>query len=838
MFYLKNINTRCKSLYCRALCLFLILFAVEVPALEIPAVDELIPMEKAEVKKLTLVDIYTLSNTLPKELIDLEGKTDGLTGVAVLKDKLPHLQKQVVELEHIANREKTNPHPSYHRFSSLDSRVVILKEELDALERPIESNLEQLGAWQREWLEKQHTLLSMQQQVAENPELSSTLQLVDSISEVISEATELIDKEIQPNIQTGQEISAIQARVYLLGDIASELIQEMNALNLSKTSPSILSAHFYQGIDSLLMEQGWHDICLFWQYQWYYIQDNLAGLLISPVVILLVALLLQMSKSKVQASSGWSSFTTKPISTSVFIVGAAFFLINNSPVRIILPPEWDNLLLLPLIVAVTMLTQNFCSTAWQNSLLRRLCLFLAVIRLFTIMELPPPFIHQLVLYISAVGFLYYLYHFIRRLRTESGQKITWAFWMWGLFPVVIIVAGITGYDQLAVFIFEVVLSLLVASLAIMLLLRIITGLLEMLLLNIPVEIIRRNTTVIVKHTMPILALLHGVLWLSITLMIFRVNPTLYEALDTITSVQFTLYTLTVSPGSVLMVAFICYATLLCSRGLRAFLTQVVLTNYGVKSGTQVSIARLVHYAIFMVGFFILLKLLGCSLNQVAILGGALGVGIGFGLQAIVNNFVSGLILLFERPIKVGDVIELDGEVGEVKDLGLRATIVKTNDDAEIVIPNSELITSNVTNWTLAEKQARVKVPVSVAYGSDIAKVMEILLASGVDNQMVLSQPKPEAYFLSFAASSMDFELWVWIPDFSETTTVLSELNQEIEARFQLAGIEMPFPQRDLHLRTIDKEAGSILQHLTAGGIDRGNTTAGWSVMRPSLKVAL
>jgi len=211
-----------------------------------------------------------------------------------------------------------------------------------------------------------------------------------------------------------------------------------------------------------------------------------------------------------------------------------------------------------------------------------------------------------------------------------------------------------------------------------------------------------------------------------------------------------------------------------------------------------------------IGFFILLWALGFSMSQITILGGAVGVGIGFGLQAIVNNFVSGLILLFERPVKVGDIIDVDNQIGEVKELGLRATTVQTFDNAEIVIPNSQLITGSVTNWTLAEKKVRVRVPVGVAYGTDIEKVLKILLTVANENPAVLSSPKPVALFLAFGSSSLDFELRAWIPDVNDKLSILSELNQEVEAEFDAAGIEIPFPQTDLHLRTVDRQAAQTL----------------------------
>jgi small-conductance mechanosensitive channel len=227
-------------------------------------------------------------------------------------------------------------------------------------------------------------------------------------------------------------------------------------------------------------------------------------------------------------------------------------------------------------------------------------------------------------------------------------------------------------------------------------------------------------------------------------------------------------------------------------------------------GVQLSMARLIHYSVLLIGFVLLLNILGLDLTKLTIIGGALGVGIGFGLQAIVNNFASGLILLFERPIKVGDTIQIGDDLGEIKKLGLRATVVSTFDNAEIVIPNSDLITAPVTNWTLTGRQARVKIPVGVAYGSDIQKVLEILMSCAEEHPLVLSQPQPRALFLAFGSSSLDLELRVWTPDFSDRRQLQSELNQEIESEFSLADIEIPFPQTDLHLRSIDSQAAASL----------------------------
>jgi small-conductance mechanosensitive channel len=204
--------------------------------------------------------------------------------------------------------------------------------------------------------------------------------------------------------------------------------------------------------------------------------------------------------------------------------------------------------------------------------------------------------------------------------------------------------------------------------------------------------------------------------------------------------------------------------------------------------------------------------MGFELKNITIIGGALGVGIGFGMQAIVNNFVSGLILLFERPIKVGDVIQLgDGQRGRVTNLGLRATTVQTFDKAEVVVPNGDLIASQVTNWTLGDRSMRLIIPVGVAYGSDVEAVIRVLMTVAEENERVLKEPKPMALFLNFGDSSLDFELRVWIADFNDRRIIQSDLIRQIDRCFREEEIEIPFPQRDLHLRSVDGSAAGELK---------------------------
>jgi small-conductance mechanosensitive channel len=233
-------------------------------------------------------------------------------------------------------------------------------------------------------------------------------------------------------------------------------------------------------------------------------------------------------------------------------------------------------------------------------------------------------------------------------------------------------------------------------------------------------------------------------------------------------------------------------------------------------GVRGSIGHLIRYLIIFIGLLLTFSLLGFSMTNVTIILSALGVGIGFGLQGIVNNFVSGLILLLERPIREGDTIVLSEQWAQVKRIGMRATIIETFDKSEMVIPNADMINNHVTNWTLSNRQVRLSVPVGVDYGSDVSLVVETILACAKDNKSVMESPAPEVLFLNLGESSLDFKLRAWLQDADDLLTVKSQLYHQILKRFREKGITIPFPQRDLHLYGVASPGIESLENLEHG----------------------
>ncbi len=227
----------------------------------------------------------------------------------------------------------------------------------------------------------------------------------------------------------------------------------------------------------------------------------------------------------------------------------------------------------------------------------------------------------------------------------------------------------------------------------------------------------------------------------------------------------------------------------------------LLARSRIELGVRIAVGSIMKYAVITVGFIVILQTAGIDLSSITILFGALGVGIGFGLQNIINNFVSGLIILFERPIKVGDRIEVSGVAGDVIDISMRATTIVTNDNISIIVPNSQFISSTVINWSHTDRNVRFNYPVGVSYKEDPQHIRKLLLEIALDNPGVLKDPKPDVLFTDYGDSALNFNLRVWTSEYINRPGVLkSQLYYEISRRFTEAGIEIPFPQRDIHIK--------------------------------------
>lgn len=266
------------------------------------------------------------------------------------------------------------------------------------------------------------------------------------------------------------------------------------------------------------------------------------------------------------------------------------------------------------------------------------------------------------------------------------------------------------------------------------------------------------------------------------------------------------------PGRILWALLLFGGVIILSSWLRSQLENNWLKMTNMDSGARDALVTIIGYIMFMIAFLLGLSAAGFDFSNLAIIAGALSVGIGFGLQNIVNNFVSGLILLFERPIRKGDWVVVGNTEGYVRDIQIRSTRIQTFDRSDVIVPNSELISNQVTNWVLTNRSGRAIMPVGVAYGSDTEKVRDILLEIArnhpdVDNSGLA--PEPKVLFREFGDSSLNFELRVFLRDIDSRLSVISDINFAVDKAFREEDIEIPFPQRDIHVRDVPAKEMSV-----------------------------
>lgn len=291
-------------------------------------------------------------------------------------------------------------------------------------------------------------------------------------------------------------------------------------------------------------------------------------------------------------------------------------------------------------------------------------------------------------------------------------------------------------------------------------------------------------------------------WLVFTMQQFRIWRPAYSLARDVLQHAFTFGEISISLGNVLVFAIAVVVAFLAARAVRYLLRHEVLPKMSLPRGVDNSVASLSYYAMLMLGLLLALSAAGFKVGQLAFVFGALGVGIGLGLQDVVKNFVSGLILMFERPIQPGDVVDVSGTNGTVRMIGMRSTTISTFEGADVVVPNGMLLSEKLTNWTLLDRRRRLEVPVGVAYGSDVPAVMALLRETVAGTRGVAISPAPAVLFTGLGASALEFSVRAWTHEYDDWVLIRSDLVSRIHAALVGAGIEIPFPQQDLHLRGV------------------------------------
>lgn len=346
------------------------------------------------------------------------------------------------------------------------------------------------------------------------------------------------------------------------------------------------------------------------------------------------------------------------------------------------------------------------------------------------------------------------------------------------FFAVAFLANVFGYVNLARLVGDAVLRSAYAAVVLYAVVRIIDGLIVFALRFRPLNLlkmVRNYAPTIQEKTRKFVRFVALALWVLITLEFFTLRETVFTRVKAILTAELTLGSLSISAGDVLLFFAVVWAAFLLSRFIRFALEEDVYPRFSLSHGIPYAISTILNYIILLVGFFFAVAAAGFDLTQFTILVSAFGVGIGFGLQNIVNNFVSGLILLFERPVKIGDEIKIGEAGGVVRRIGIRASLIRQWDNSEIIVPNSKLISENVKNWSFSARQRGIEIPVSVAPDANSRLVVELLAQAAAAHPLVAEKPAPQVLLSELAATSLNFKLRVWTKHFDKTNQISTEL---------------------------------------------------------------
>ena len=333
------------------------------------------------------------------------------------------------------------------------------------------------------------------------------------------------------------------------------------------------------------------------------------------------------------------------------------------------------------------------------------------------------------------------------------------------------------------------------------------------------SIIKHYGRVISQRAFVVFRFTAMILWLIAVLNFFGIKEKVLNAIVSFFTAPIREGRINFSLWDIIAFGLVLAAAVLVSRAVRLVLNEDVFPRIRTARGVSDMITTSIYYTLLFFGFFLALGIAGVDINRFTLLAGAFGVGVGFGMQNIVNNFISGLILLFERPVQAGDIVEVAGVQGVVKHIGIRSSRITTHEGADAIVPNATLISEKLMNWTLTNSWRRVDIPLGVAYGSNLEKVMQILFAVAGADPNVLKDPAPEVLFQGFGESALNFEVrfWTHLRAHQEAKTRVS---LAIARALESAGVEIPVPQRDLRIKTGDGRLEGLLAEGNRGSPEK------------------
>jgi potassium-dependent mechanosensitive channel len=777
------------------------------PAATKPVVAE--PATPAPPAVIPLADIATQATVVSTLLNNLTASAAPSAQIETIAKTLPELS-ETLDAQFAATSETLESEPTLDVLQSLQQdwqrRGVEAKGSLSALTlqaTKLQQSLNQLGDLQKTW---GNTRASAQEAKAPEP----ILQQIDTTLAAITAAQAKLQSEraalLELQSRMAQSVTKCDTVLARIDQIQQKAVAGIFAAN----APPIWSAEAWTEAVTTLPGHLRRVGSVHWSEIVKYVRESREGSGLHVALFIVLALMFSAARRKFVAREKSGAATSSVISvferpysaalaTTLMLVTSPFFQMPTIARQLL-----TIVMLVPMLrVARPMLGPAIAAVSYT------FCILLAVDLLrqaFSGIRL----IGLAIIVAETVAAMFVVFRLRRHYRQfiaeraessgvillKAGRLLVMIVLLIGLWSA----AG--GYARLARLLTPGVLVGVVLAIMAFTMLRVVGGLVALALRLWPLRLLRmveHQGDLLEGRVYRLLTWLAVMAWLVRYLFYLGLLDNAWSLVHAMLSIKFERGTISISLGNVLEFFLAIWFAYLLSRFLRFVLQEDVYPRIDLAPGLSYAASSLLNYIILALGFVAGLGVLGVDFSKVSVIVGAFGVGLGFGLQSIVNNFVSGLILLFERPIHVGDTVEVGKLQGSVRRIGIRASVIHTNKGADIIVPNSQLITDQVTNWTLSDRLRRLDLPVAVNYGTEPEKVIELLERVARAHPDVLPEPAPRALFRSYGDSSINFELRVWPRQFNKLAQVTSDLASAVYHAVNDAGMSFPFPQREVRI---------------------------------------
>ena len=748
-------------------------------------------------------EVAPKATQLENDALQVESQVEKLRFLDDFSSRFNPLKEQLQELQ----KDATTAGSLEGWFPS---RLLEFKENIEQQSSQVEDQLRilserinQLTNLRRQWKEREQYWQQWQKQLAANQQ-KIPAEILQKVHSTISKTLKKLDDATAPWLKSQELLLAHHGQVLALQKQFDQALAERKNKIFKRNDRGLFSKSFLTELRSVQWGREERSNFALMGLDTDFLRQNVGLIFLQFLVAGLLWGAILRYRRQLQETSEWSFFCNHPLATGFFAAVPLLSLFYEAA-----PPLWQLLQGVLGVFSATILVSATVENPRRRTVVYLVATIFTLSLVLKIIAFPTTYYRLYLVLLSLLGTPWLWWYGQRNRRARKQMTVFTAYLRFSAtLMFVALFAQISGYATLGTLLIEATIETVIVVLFVNMAHRLVEGavgyLLDLPLLKERLFFQRHGgeLKLRVKRVFKVVVTSYALVYL---LTVWGVFDSVAEAIDTMLGFKLTVSDIHFSVQMALLIGLVLYLSLLISWLVQAILDDHYFPRQEFDRGVRDAIKKLLHYSLVLIGFLLAASLAGIELKNFAVLAGAFGIGIGFGLQDIVNNFVSGLILLFERPVKVGDGVMIDGEYGSVTKIGMRSTVVETLDQAEVIVPNSHMISQKVTNLTLSTRRVRLVVPVGVAYGSNLELVLRILHEAGEQHPEVLDQPKPSPIFVQFGESSLDFELRVWIGNVDLRPRVKSELLLYIDKSFRETGVEIPFPQRDLHMRTISAE---------------------------------